>query len=62
MAEDPCFLELKILFLSLQEHGVLRVILARTVPKSQEIPVESSDDEYVAVDEGDDANAGPSNA
>lgn len=43
------------------EHGVLRIVMPRKEgAKPQDIPVDSSDDEYVAVDEGD--NGGPSTA
>lgn len=47
------------------EHGVLRVVMPRKEgPKPQDIPVDSSDDEFVAVDEEGDkeGGAGPSNA
>ena len=46
-----------------QEHGVLRVVMPRKEgPKPQDIPVDSSDDEFVAVNEDNAGGAGPSNA
>lgn len=49
---------------SQQEHGVLRIVMpCKEGSKPQDIPVDSSDDEYVAVDEGDNGgNGGPSTA